>query len=618
MEDNPSNTQIKYDCITSFVSLGNDALQEETYFEANYFTYLMLKPGASFTSLQSKVNEFMKKELTDKQYGNTYIGFTLEPFYKVHLHSPHDGFEANSTIKYIYIIGAMALLILLIACFTYINLSVARSVERAREVGIRKSVGALKTQVFWQFIGESLMITLFSFLSSIVITYLVLKPFNALTGKQILMTQMLNPFFIGSCACMILIISYIAGSYPALVLSKFQPVKVLKGLQAGTKGNFLRHTLIVFQFFISVVLIASTIIIGSQLKYIQSTNLGYNRDHVIVMRVDGKMRDNWDAIKNELKSNSNILTVSKGNFTPVNIPGGYAMYRGDQSAENAINTRGNNIEEDYVMTNGLQIIAGNDLSHQDVLDASKEDYTKNYFHFIINETASKALGWTSAQEAIGKKMFLGDGRPGEVKAVIKDFNFSSLHNKIEPLVLFPSTFGTVMMLKVNNQNLKSTIGFIETKMKILAPHRPFEYYFMDEDFNRLYESEMRTGKVFNIFSLIAIVLACLGLFGLTSYTVKQKMKEVSIRKVLGASVPGLLVLLTRKFIFLVVLSFLFAIPVVWITINKWLQTFAYRVHIEWWMLAGACGSTLLIAILTISIQTLKAAMVQPVKNLRIE
>lgn len=617
-EDAPSNTHIKFDCIASFISLGKDAIQEETYYEANFYTYLLRKPNTTAAALQANVNAFMKKEMSDKQYTNASVIFHLEPFTKIHLYSPYEGFEANSDIKYIYIVGGMALLILLIACFTYINLSVARSMERAREVGIRKSVGAVKNQVFWQFIAESCLITMISFLFSFLATWLMLTPFNDLSGKHLVMTGALNANFISIVLGMIAVISLLAGSYPAMILSKYQPVKVLKGLVSQvSNGNMLRQSLIVFQFFISVFLIAATIIISAQLKYIQTANLGYNRDQVIVMRVDQKMRDQWDVIKNELKSNNNILSISKADFIPVNIPGGYAMYRGDQTPDQAVNTRGNNIDEDYVKTNGLQILDGNDLSRQDMLDASHEDYKKNFYHFVINETAAKALGW-SPQDAVGKKLFLGENRPGEIKAVIKDFNFSSLHSKIEPLVLFSDPFATQMMIKITRQDLTKTIDFLQNKMKVLAPHRPFEYHFMDEDFNKMYDSELRAGKVFKVFSFIAILLASLGLFGLSTYTAKQRIKEIGIRKVLGASVTGLLFLLSRNFIKLVAISFLFAIPLVWILTNQWLQTFAYRIHIQGWMFAMACGLTLLIAMVTVSFQTIKAAIANPVNSLKNE
>jgi putative ABC transport system permease protein len=265
----------------------------------------------------------------------------------------------------------------------------------------------------------------------------------------------------------------------------------------------------------------------------------------------------------------------------------------------------------------LQIVAGSNLSKQDVLDANKEDYNKCYYHYILNESAVKALGWQPA-EAIGKKMFLGEQRPGEVKAVVKDFHFASLHNPIEPLVLFPGGWGGTAIVKVSGKNLSQTISFIATKWKQIAPHRPFEYRFMDEDFDKLYSSEMRTAKVFNIFSAIAILLACLGLFGLSAYSARQRIKEIGIRKTLGASAGNITLLLSNSFIKLVLVAFFVACPIAWFVMNKWLQDFAYRININWWVFVIAGIAAILIALITVSFHAIKAALANPVKSLRTE
>ncbi|MBK8776245.1 MAG: hypothetical protein IPO25_02065 [Saprospiraceae bacterium] len=265
----------------------------------------------------------------------------------------------------------------------------------------------------------------------------------------------------------------------------------------------------------------------------------------------------------------------------------------------------------------MEIIAGSDLHHQDMVDVSKEDYRDNYFHFVLNEAAVKALGWTT-EEAVGKKMYLGDGRPGEVKAVVRDFHFTSLHNTIEPLVLFPSTWGSTMMIKISGADLAGTISFLGNKWKTLAAHRPFEYHFMDEDFSKLYDAENRVAKVFNIFSGISILLACLGLFGLSAFAAKQRMKELSVRKVLGASVADIILILSGKFVKMIFLAFLIAIPLIWISMNAWLSDFYYRIHIKWWMFALAGASALSVAMLTVSIQAIRAAVANPIKSLRTE
>ena len=614
-QDCPSNSQLVFDMVASFISLVKDP-QEESYFEANYTTYLLLRSKNAITSLQQKIEPFMKNELKNEK--GVYINYVLEPFTSVHLYSPYDAMTANSNIRYIYMIGAIALLVLVIACFTYINLSTARSIERAREVGVRKVSGAVKSQVFWQFITESLLISTMACMLSLGILLLVLPYFNTLADKHLTISEAISPGILVTALSVIAVISLLAGSYPAIILSNYEPITVLKGAFKNTSsGTRLRQSLIVFQFVISLFLIASTIVIGRQLQFIQNKNLGYHREHVIVTKLDQKMRDKMELIKSELKRNGNVTAITMGNFTPVNIPGGYTMYRGDQSADQSMNTRGNNVDEDYVKVNGIEIIAGADLSHQDQLDANQADYKKNYFHFIINETAAKKMGW-SAQEAIGKKMFLGDGRPGEVKGVVRDFNFASLHSVIEPLVLFPSDWASLMMIKISGNDLPQTISFLRDQWKTLAPHRPFEYHFMDEDFNKMYNAEIRTGKVFNIFSGIAIFLACLGLFGLSSFTARQRMKELGIRKVLGASIGNIFLLLSGGFIKLVVIAYFIALPAVWYAMHAWLNDFAYRIQLAWWMFALTGVIVMAITLFTVSFQSIHAALVNPIKSLRTE
>jgi putative ABC transport system permease protein len=615
-EDCPSNSQIKYDFIASFSSFG--PAQQETYFDANFTTYLLLKNKDAIASLQGKIGPFMKKEVSTGYDPGTYINFELEPYTRVHLYSKFDGFEPNSNITYIYIIAAIALMILIIACFTYINLSTARSMERAKEVGIRKVSGAFGNQVFWQFISESFLVTIISLLLSFSLAAFLLPLFNKLADKNLLIADLLQPVIIFIALCIALVIAFLAGSYPALILSRFQPVRVLKGSFKNTSsGAWLRKSLIVFQFSISIFLIVATFIIQRQLKYIQNKKMGYDREHVMVMNIDQKIIDKIDLFKTELKSNGDILGVSKAQSTPVSILGGYAMYKGDQQEQQAMSVKACPVDDEYIKVNNLQLIAGTDLSKQDILDANKEDYTKCYYHYILNESAAKALGW-KPQEAIGKKMFLGSQRPGEVRAVIQDFNFASLHNPIEPLVLFPGGWGNVLLVKTSGNNLASTISFIEKKWKELAPHRPYEYRFMDDDFAKLYASELKTGKVFNIFSGLAILLACIGLFGLAAFSAQQRIKEIGVRKVLGASVYGLIALLSKDFLKLVVISIIIATPLAWWAMNKWLQDFSYRVTIGWWVFVLAGFIALLIALLTVSSHAIKAALSNPVKSLRTE
>ncbi|MET0466332.1 MAG: ABC transporter permease [Chitinophagaceae bacterium] len=611
-EDCPSNSQIKFNFLASFSSLG--PAQENTYFNANYITYFLLKDKGAIASLQPKIAPFMKKDMTDAD-----MTFHLEPYTSVHLHSELDGYEPNSNINYIYITGGVALLILIIACFTYVNLSTARSMERAKEVGIRKVSGAFRSQVFWQFIGESSIITAISLILSFVLAAILLPSFNELAERSLSLNGLFRPSILVIALLILTTISLLAGSYPALILSRFQPVKVLKGaFRNSSSGTWIRKSLTVFQFTVSAFLIIATFVLQRQLNYIQTKKLGYDRDHIVVLPMDSRINEKTELFKTTIRKNPEVLAVSKSYNTPINIVGGYSMSN-SPSNENAMSVKANPIDEDYIKVNNLEIIAGTDLSRQDLLDINTAEDTakKPYFHYVLNESAAAALGW-KPEEAIGKKMFLGNQRPGEVKAVIKDFHFASLHSAVEPLVLFPDNWGSVMQVKMTGNNMSQTIAHLEKTWKELAPHRPFQYTFMDEDYNKMYASEMRTGDIFKVFSTIAILLACMGLFGLSAYSVQQKTKEIGIRKVLGASSARITLSLVNQFIKLVLVSFVIAVPVAWILSEKWLSSFVYRTDIPLYIFLIAGLSITFVALFTVGTQALRAALSNPVKSLRTE
>ena len=615
LQDCPSNSQIKFDFLASFSSLGITPDDEETYWDANYTTYLLLKNKNAIASLQAKIPAFMKKEMAGQ--GAT-INFYLEPFNKIHLYSEYGGFEPNNSITYIYILGAVALLILVIVCFTYVNLSTSRSMERAKEIGIRKIIGAGRKQLFWQFLGESVLLCLMAVVLSIAVAILVMPWFNQLSEKQLQAAALFSLPFISLSLLVVICVSLLAGSYPALVLTSFQPIKVLKGAFKNTdRAQWLRKSLIVFQFTISIFLVVSTFIIQKQLYYIQHKKLGYDRQHVLILPMDDKMFSNLSFIKQQFKSNPEVLNVSACANSPVEIASGYNMRSATMPDNEQINVTADPVDEEFIKTTGLQIISGSDFTEQDVKDALTEDKNKRLFHFILNESAAKTLGWT-AQDAVGKKMFLDNSRPGYVKAVIKDFHFESLQNEIKPLVLFPVTWSRTMLVKLQGQHLSQTIAFIESKWKNVVPDRPFEYRFMDEDYNKLYRAELRLGKIMSLFAGIAIVLACLGLFGLSSYAAQQRTKEMGVRKVLGASVLNVWSLLSRDFVKLVGISFLIAAPLSYYCMHRWLQNYHYRAAISWWIFAAAGIGALLITIITVSIQSIKAALNNPVKSLRTE
>ncbi|HAO08960.1 MAG TPA: hypothetical protein DCQ50_18725, partial [Chryseobacterium sp.] len=548
-EDCPANSQIQYNMICSFSSLGKQALNT-TYLNANYNTYLLLKNKKNLSGLQAMINKFMVQEAGSN---SSKIRFELEPFNRIHLHSPYDAMVPNVSMSYLYIIGGIALLILAIACFTYINLSVAGSIRRAKEVGMRKISGAYKKQIFWQFISESLVITVVAVLTGIGLALICIKPFNTLAQTSFSTTDIFNSANIIAAMLLVVLITFLAGSYPALLLSGFREIKILKGgFKSSSSGNVLRKALIVFQFTISIFLIISTIVIKGQLQYIQQKKLGYDKEHVLVVSsLNDDIRKRMAAFKSELLTNPQITMVSGSEWSPVSIKSGYSI---GENVTTQISVNGNKVDEDFLRTNNIELVAGKGISPQDIKDVSNENDSLNTYRYLLNESAVKAMGWTPA-EAIGKKIVLMSDRKGEVIGVVKDFHFASMHTPISPLVLIPANWVGQLLIKTKGQNLQQAIRFVENKFKQWSPDIPFDYHFLDDEFNDMYSAEMRIGKVVSIFSALAIILACMGLFGLSAFSTQQRIKEIGIRKTLGASVLQISSLLTGGFMKLVLIAF---------------------------------------------------------------
>ena len=613
--DCPQNSQVQYDFLASFASLA--PYMDRTYWNANYTTYLLLRDSSAIASLQQKIPAFMDRETVD--YGGAKIRFTLEPFLRIHLYSAYDAIVPNSNIRYVYIVSAIALLLLLIACFTYINLSTAKAMDRAKEVGIRKVSGARRQQLFWQFVGESGVLVLASMIGAILLARFCLPFFNQLSGQTIPATALTDPGFLGILLLAVACIALLAGSYPAMILSGYQPVRVLKGrFSQGGEGQWLRKALLVFQFAIAIFLVVATLVINRQMHYIRSKELGFNREHVIVMKADRIVNQKADAFKSAFRSVVGVEAVSMAYETPVRIRGGYSMRRADMPVGKDMNVMANPVDENYLAVHGLRVLAGTPLTKQDVENVrpveGKEEYT---YAFILNESAARDLGWTP-QQAIGQKMFLGDDRPGEVKAVIQDFHFESLREPVGGLVLFPDTWANNVMVKTDGKNLAATMAGLKSAWQSLASHRPFDPHFLDEQFESLYQSETRMSKVLTSFSLIAILLSCLGLIGLSSYAVQQRIREIGIRKVMGASIQALIGLLSTSFLKLVGLAFLVAAPVGAWVMHRWLEDFSYRTSLQWWMFALAAVIVLAAAMTSIGWQVIRAARANPVRSLRSE
>ncbi|MGV3558652.1 ABC transporter permease [Larkinella arboricola] len=617
--DSPANSQIKYDVLASFSTLS--ASKTEQWFSANYATYLLLRKPESIASLQVKIPGFMKTQFGPGQMSaGNYLTYLLEPLRSVHLYSETEGsFEPNGDRLYIYIFGSVAVLILIIACVNYINLATSRAVERAQEVGVRKVMGALRRQLFGQFMGESVLVTFTALALSLLMVYLTLPLFNELSDRQFSFEMLTQPDHLLGLLAMGLLVSLVAGGYPALVLARFEPVRALTGhLKAAGAGQF-RRALIVFQFAVTAFLIVCTLLVRNQLAFIQDKKLGYDKEHVLVLPADGQVNEKIRALKSEFKQHADVQQVARAYESPTFIEGGYSMRRSDKAENQYKSVTALPVDADFVKTMNLRIVAGRDLTAGDLERATVPGSDSlRHFHFILNESAVKELGWKSPREAIGQKMDMGNGQPGVVGAVVEDFHFASMKQKITPLVLFPEDGGNVVLVKLSGSRLPHTLQFLEQKWKTIVPSLPFAYEFLDEEFNRLYSLETRTGQIFSVFAFLSILLACLGLFGLSAYTTAQRTKEIGVRKVLGASVSNIVLLLSKDFLKLVLIAIVLASPVAWWAMNRWLEGFAYRIDVAWWVFLVAALLAVGIAFLTVSFQSVKAALMNPVKSLKTE
>jgi putative ABC transport system permease protein len=612
--DCPPNSQIKFDFVASFIAMDLKD-EEETYWDANYTTFLLLRDPNTVNRLEKEVNAFMKIEMAGQ--GAT-IKYSFEPFGKIHLYSEYGGFEPNNNIRYIYILEGVSVLLLIIASATYINLNTVRSIERAKEVGIRKVVGAGRGQLFWQFMGESFILCNLAVLMSLSAALTFLPFFNHLTGQQLHPSDLSSVQVISGTVVLSIMVSLLAGSYPALLLTNIIPAKVLKGSYKNTTGGQgIRKSLIIFQFTISILLIASTFITHKQLKYIQYRDMGFNRNQILVLPFDNSLFDQLPSLKQSFLTNPHISGLSCTANSPVNIKSGFSMRSSLMPVGKEISVAGNRIDENFLTVLGMQLTAGENLNLQDILDVETPADSNRIYHFILNESAAKQLGWTPDQ-AIGKKMYLGDQRPGYVRGVVKDFNFESMHQAIKPVVLFPERRPGLLLVKIALPDIPETIAFMEAKWKNIIKASPFEYRFLDEDFSNLYESEIKFGTILNVFSGLSIAMACLGLVGLSSYAAKQRKKEIGIRKVLGAGIGQIASLLVLDILKPISVAVLISTPITWMLMNWWLQDFAYHILISGWIFLVTGLIVISIATMSISFQVIRAAITNPVNSLRSE
>ena len=614
--DVPSNSQVKFDFLVPFTTLSQ--AKEEQYWGANYITYLLLKNKQQIAPLQQKIINYMrevsKSEL--KLAAGQFLTFHLAPLTTVHLHSNLPGdLEPSGSIVYVYILTIVAVLILIIACVNYVNLAIAQSAGRGAEISIRKVMGAGRTQLFTQFIGEALLVTIIGIILAIGLAYIVLPYFNQVSGMQFKYSIFFDPIIIISLVLLAIIIGLSAGAYPALLLSNIKLSKILKSGFSFTGGKSTRKSLIIFQFVISIFLIIITVVILQQLSYIRNKDIGYNKSNVVVLTVGyGMQQLQIEGLKKEIHNIPGVESIAASNNEPVNVKWGDAITTGDGKS---LTVNALPMDEDFIKTMQIKIIAGSDFDHTDVLQIDTTNKYKNFhYSFMLNETAVKALGWTPEQ-AIGKK--ISKGEPGIIKAVVKDFNFKSFHDPIGPLLIFLDHYQTYdLFVRITGNNTSNSINAIQNLWKQMVPGQPFEYKFLDDDYDALYRTEQRTANVFTTFSALAILLACLGLFAITAFSVVQRTKEIGIRKVLGANVSTIVLLISKDFLLMVIIAMLIASPIAWYMSYKWLQDFAYRINIHWWIFIAAGAVSLIVAAITVSLQAIKAALANPVDSLKSE
>lgn len=619
----PEKSHFHFDLFASMASLPD--AKSNSWMTSGFYTYLVLPEGYDYRKLEAKLPQTLEKYMGPqiqqamgmslsqfKSNGNN-LEIQLQPLTDIHLHSDFtNDFEPYGDIRYIYIFSAIALFMLLVACVNFMNLSTASASKRSKEVGIRKVLGSLKSQLVWQFMLESIILTGIALMLAVVFVKLALPMFNQLSGKKLDMQLLENPLLLPGLLVLGLFTGFLAGSYPAFFLSSFNPVTVLKGtFTSGIKSRGLRSGLVVFQFFISIALMVSTAVVYQQLSYIQHKKLGYNKDQVLVLPETWLLGQKESVLRQQLQQDPRIASVTSSGYLPAGPSNGNNFFVYAENAASQIKTLRYEVDYHYIPTLGMQIKYGRNFS---------KDFATDSSGVILNETAAKALGWEN--NALGKTITRADNNGTKatyrVVGVVKDFHFKSLHERISPLVMtLNSGYGT-LILKTKTKDIAGLLITIKSHWDKLNAEAPFSYSFLDERFNNTYRAEQNTGSILGIFAGLTIFVACLGLFGLATFTARQRNKEIGIRKVLGASVTGIVSLLSKEFLKLVAIAFIIAAPIAWFIMNKWLQDFAYRITMAWWIFALAALAAIVITVLTVSIQAIKAAVANPVKSLRSE
>jgi putative ABC transport system permease protein len=615
-KDVPANSHLQFTYLTTFETIAK-MIQDQYNFPAdqflnsldawNYSTYFYIPNEQDIEGLAKRIDQKFT-EARKEEFKDQGLGDWLQPLDEIHFTKGIKADSANGDISYVYIFSAVALLILIIACFNFMNLSTARAMKRAKEVGLRKVMGAFRYQLINQFLGETIVLVSISLFIGIILLEMLVPMFNSLVGQQ------LEINYLGENSVLLYIIvaglltGILAGSYPAFYLSSFVPAQVLKG-QTGPSGNAgLRKTLTVLQFGVAAFLMIGTLVVYQQMSFIQNRNLGFDKESIVYMNPPAELWTKREVMKQSLLTNSQIKSVAFSNGTPGMESATWQYdFPGLEIPKRSMNTM--IIDYDYLKTFGLEIVEGRDLS--------KEFSTDSTEAYLINEAAVIEL---MLDKPIGTPMRALDGHPiGKIVGVVKDFHYRSLHRKIEPLVLrYDPRNMWCMSVKMNSGNLKDNLTALEKEWKKLAPDYPFSYQFVDETIERQYQAEQNTGVLIGAFALLAIIIACLGLLGLTAFMTEQRKKEIGVRKVLGASVYGIIVLLSKEFSRLVLIAFFIVVPLAWYAMNQWLADFAYQVKISPFSFFAAGLIVLVIAFVSVFYQALKAAVINPSETLRSE
>lgn len=602
IESITSNTHFRFNIILPFNYITGRPGYDENNWQSSYIsTYVKLAESADVDFVNDKMSQLMKKHRADSE-----TELYLQPLIDIHLHS----FYGSGDILYIYIFSATALFVLIIACINFMNLSIVRSAKRAKEIGMRKVVGAHRKHIIMQFFGESLLMTFVAFILALIIVTILLPQFNTLSGKQVFLNTISNfgNLLLGLFFIMIFT-GFFAGSYPALLLSSFRPIRTIRGaLSIGSKSVNFRRMMVLIQFSISIFLIIATIIIKSQLSYLQNLNLGWDKEHLIYLNSNDKILPKYGALKNKLDNDSRILGVTLSRQLPGRFGNTTGTLRWEgKDPDFSLAAHFNSVSYDFSKTLGVEMSSGRSFSKDFPSDTANA--------IVINREFEKAMGM---EPAVGKPLWISD-QQFTVIGVMKNFHIQSARNMIEPAMLFLDPQGTrYIFIRIKPENIASTMSFITETWKTFLPDFPMEYSFMDETYNNLYRAAERMSLLFSYFTTLSIIIACLGLFGLGSFIAEQRTKEVGIRKVLGASVSGLFLLLSKELTKWVLFANLISWPIAWYATNRWLQSFVYRTEIKWWIFFLAGSLALFIALMTVSYQTIKAARANPINSLKYE